>query len=80
MPRVVVYTMDGCPVCARAKEYLAGRGVDYEERNVSRSEEHYRELVEGMGLRSVPVIIVDGERLVGFDEPVLRRLLERGEG
>jgi len=31
-----------------------------------------------MGLMTTPVTLIDGERVVGFDEPRLRALLSKG--
>lgn len=47
-------------------EYLSQKGVEYTEKNVARDPEAVQELV-GMGLRSLPVIVIGEERLSGFN-------------
>jgi glutaredoxin 3 len=57
-----------------AKEFLSQRGVSYTEKDVSRDPRAASELQQ-LGQRGVPVIMVDGHMVVGFDRPQLERLL-----
>jgi S1-C subfamily serine protease len=57
-----------------AKEFLSQRGVPYIEKDVSRDAVAASEL-QGLGQRGVPVILVDGHLVVGFDRARLERLL-----
>jgi glutaredoxin len=47
-------------------EYLSRKGIPFTEKNVSRDPEAVRELA-GMGLQSLPVIIIGEKRLSGFN-------------
>ncbi len=76
MARVVVYSADWCPWCKRAKEFLKKHGVLFEEKNVEMDPEAEAEVVKKSGQTGIPVIIVNGEVVVGFDEPRLRELLK----
>lgn len=67
MANVVVYSSDTCPHCVSAKEYLRDKGVEFEEKNVSTDVNARNELIE-MGHMGVPVIVIDGEEIVGFDK------------
>lgn len=60
------------------KEFLSQKGVPYTEKDVARDQAAARELVN-MGQRGVPVILVDGQMVVGFDRPRLEQLLARGK-
>lgn len=75
MEKVIVYTSSTCPYCVAAKNFLHENSVEFEERNVSESEEARNELIE-KGYRGVPVIVVGEEEVVGFEEDRLRGLLE----
>lgn len=75
MEKVIVYTSSTCPYCVAAKNFLHENNVEFEERNVSESEEARNELIE-KGYRGVPVIVVGEEEVVGFEEDRLRGLLE----
>jgi S1-C subfamily serine protease len=57
------------------KQFLSQRGVDYEERDVSRNQAYARELVNNTGQMGVPVTIFDGEIVVGFDRNRLEHLV-----
>src|SRR5687767_6329973 len=59
-----------------AKEFLSQRGVPYTEKDVSRDPRAASEL-QRLGQRGVPVIMVDGHMVVGFDRAQLERLLAR---
>jgi glutaredoxin 3 len=59
-----------------AKEFLSQKGVPYTEKDVSRDPRAASELQQ-LGQRGVPVIMVDGHMVVGFDRPQLERLLSQ---
>ena len=58
-----------------AKEFLAERGVPYQEVDVSRDRQAAMQMIRHTGQRGVPVIAVGDEYVVGFDRPRLEQLL-----
>jgi glutaredoxin len=56
------------------KEFLSRRGAAYIERDISRDPEALDELSK-LGYMTTPVIKIDGEVVVGFDEKRLAALL-----
>lgn len=72
--QVTVFTSNTCPYCTLAKNYLDEKGVEYTEKNVQTDKEARKELME-MGHMGVPVLIVKGEEIVGFDKEKLDDLL-----
>ena len=76
MANVLVYTSNTCPYCTLAKNYLSEKGVEYTEKNVQTDKEARKELME-MGHMGVPVVVVDGEQIVGFDKEKLDSLLDK---
>lgn len=74
MPNVTLYTSNTWPHCITAKQYLSEKGVSYEEKNVQTDPSARKELMQ-MGHMGVPVIIVDGEEIVGFNKAKLEELL-----
>jgi glutaredoxin len=74
---VVVYTTSWCPVCKRAKTWLNGSGVAYEERDVESSREYAREMARINPRGSVPTIDLDGDVMIGFSETKMASMLER---
>jgi len=73
--KVIVYSTVWCPWCRRVKEFLEEHNIKYEERDVESNPRWAAELVEKSGQTGIPVIDIDGEIIVGFDEPALRRAL-----
>lgn len=74
MEKVTVYTSNTCPYCTMAKEYLKGRGIEFEEKNVQNDAQARSELMQ-KGYTGVPVIVVGSEEIVGFDKARLDTLI-----
>lgn len=74
MAQVRIYTLPGCSSCRRAKEFLRENGIAYDEKDLGRDESARRELEE-KGITSTPVLVIDGETVVGFDPGRIRNLL-----
>ena len=75
--QVVIYSTPTCPYCKRAKEYLSRKGIPYVEHNVAADKEKAKEMIQKSGQMSVPVIIIDGEIIVGFNQTKLDKLLSK---
>ncbi len=73
--KVVIYSTPTCPYCKRAKAYLSQKGISYTDIDVAQDREKAREMTEKSGQMSVPVIIIDGEIVVGFNQVQLDKLL-----
>jgi glutaredoxin 3 len=74
---VKVYSTPTCGYCHMAKKYLAEKGVNFKEYDVSVDVEAAREMVNLTGQMGVPVITVDNEVIVGFNRPMLDELLSK---
>lgn len=72
---VVVYTTTTCPWCHRTKEYLSQKGVKFTEYNVSNDREKAQEMIQKSGQMGVPVITIDNNIVIGFNQPELDKLL-----
>ncbi len=57
------------------KEFLSRKGIAYTERDVANDRAAAAEVVHLTGQMAVPVTIIDGQTVVGFDQPKLERLL-----
>ena len=58
------------------KEFLSRNGYTYDASNVDEDDGAYRALLS-MGFRTIPVTIIAGRPIRGFDEPALREALAR---
>jgi glutaredoxin 3 len=57
------------------KEYLSQKNVTYTEYNVAQDKDKAREMVEKSKQMGVPVVIVDDNIVVGFNQAELEKLL-----
>jgi len=73
--KVVIYSTPTCPYCKRAKEYLSRKGISYTDIDVAQDKEKAKEMTQKSGQMSVPVIIIDNEIIVGFNQVLLDKLL-----
>ena len=73
--KVVIYSTPTCPYCKRAKEYLSRKGISYTDIDVAQDREKTKEMIRKSGQMSVPVITIDDEIVVGFNQALLDKLL-----
>jgi glutaredoxin 3 len=59
------------------KEFLSQNGIDFREVDVSRDQLAAQEMVSRTGQRGVPVTIIDGDTVIGFDQARLESALAR---
>ncbi|MEK7281366.1 MAG: glutaredoxin domain-containing protein [Chloroflexota bacterium] len=69
---VKVYSTVTCPWCRRAKQFLTQHNIPYEDLDVGSNVTARNEMVKKSGQLGVPVIDIDGEIIIGFDEPKIR--------
>jgi glutaredoxin-like YruB-family protein len=72
---VTVYTTKTCPWCTVVKDYLKSNNVAFDEKDVSKDQSAAMEMVNKSGQRGVPVVDINGEIVVGFDQESLDELL-----
>ena len=66
---VKIYTTTTCAYCHALMDWLDEMGVEYEELDATK----YPDII------TVPVTEIDGERIVGFDRPAIKKALKRAE-
>ena len=72
--KAVVWSKDACPFCDQAKNLLKLKGIEYEERNISRDWTREQLLEAVPNARTVPQIFLDEQLIGGFTE--LRKHLQ----
>lgn len=75
--KVVIYSTPTCPICKRAKQYFTQQGIPYQDIDVAADREAAREMIDKSGQMGVPVIIVDDELMVGFNQTKFDELLAK---
>ncbi len=67
MARVLMYSMEWCPYCAKAKALMGAKGIEYDEVDVTHDEAKALEMIERTGQRGVPQFFIDGQWIGGYD-------------
>lgn len=76
MKNVTIYTTNTCHFCGLAKDFFKKHNITYTEHNVGTDLERRKEMISISGQMGVPVITVDKNLVIGFDEPALTSLLD----
>ena len=73
--QVKVYSTPTCPWCKRAKQFLDDKIIPYQNLDVAGDKAARDEMITKSGQMGVPVIDIDGDISVGFDEQWLKEKL-----
>jgi glutaredoxin 3 len=66
--KAIVWSKDQCPYCVQAKALLESKGIEYEERNVSKDWTKEQLLEAVPTARTLPQIFLGEELVGGFTE------------
>jgi len=66
--KAIVWSKDQCPFCVQAKALLESKGIEYEERNVSKDWTKEQLLEAVPTARTLPQIFLDEDHVGGFNE------------
>ncbi len=64
---IKVYTTPTCVYCHALMDWLDEKGVEYVEMDATKEPD----------IATVPVTEIEGERIVGFDRPAIKRALKK---
>ncbi len=73
--KVITYGTQMCPWCHKLKDWLRENDIEFEDIDVGKDRARAVEMVEKSGQMGVPVTDIDGEIVIGFDLPRLKKLL-----
>ena len=66
---VKVYTTPTCAYCHALMDWLESKGIEYVEMDATKDPD----------ISAVPVTEINGERIVGFDRPAIKKALKKLE-
>ena len=72
---IKIYSTPTCPYCKLAKEFLNERKITFTDINVADNPSAANEMVKLSGQMGVPVIDVDGQIMVGWNQGALEEAL-----
>ena len=73
--KVIVFTQRDCPPCLWVKDFLARRGVEFEERSIDSGLAVAREMTQTYKSQSTPTVVIRDEVVIGYDPERLSQLL-----
>jgi len=73
--KAIVWSKDQCPFCVQAKALLESKGIEIEERNVSKTWTKEQLLEAVPTARTLPQVFLDDNYIGGFQE--LKRHFEK---
>ena len=76
MKKVEIYTTPSCAYCKMAKEYFQKKDISYVEYDVQADITKRQEMLDKTQQFGVPVILIDGQVVLGFDRSKINQLLE----
>lgn len=72
---VTIYSTPVCHYCHAAKEYFNENNIVFTEFDVAGDQAKRQEMIEMTGQMGVPVIRIEDDVVVGFDEDKVKELL-----
>lgn len=72
---VTIYSTPVCHFCHAAKDFFKANDVAYTEHDVAADAEKRQEMIEMTGQMGVPVIRIEDDVIIGYDEGKLKELL-----
>jgi len=73
---VRVFSTESCPFCVALKDFLKDNKIEFEDIDVSDNEAAQKEMIDKSGQMGVPVVEIDGQIVVGFDQDKIKSLLK----
>ncbi len=74
--KVVLFTTPTCSWCKKIKQYFIKNKIKFKEIDVTRDKRATKEMVRKSGQQGVPVTLINGHPVVGFDQRKIERLLK----
>lgn len=75
MKNVTIYSTPTCHFCHAAKEFFKKNNIAFTDYNVAEDNAKREEMLEKSGQMGVPVIFIENEMIIGFNEKRLKDLL-----
>lgn len=64
---IKIYTTPTCAYCHALMDWLDSKGIEYKEIDATKDD----------SIEVVPVTVINGEKIVGFDRPAIKRALAK---
>ena len=65
--QVTIYSTPTCHFCQMTKEFLTEKKIPFTDYNVASDAVKRQEMIQVTGQLGVPVIVIEGDIMIGFD-------------
>ncbi|HEY5600787.1 MAG TPA: glutaredoxin family protein [Patescibacteria group bacterium] len=72
---IKIYSTPTCPYCKLAKEFFNSKNLKFSDIDVSADPGAANEMIEKSGQMGVPVIEIDGQIIIGFNQQKLQEII-----
>jgi glutaredoxin 3 len=72
-----IYSSPTCPYCIQAKNYFNKKNITFRDFDVAHDTKAAQEMLDLSGQMGVPVIKIDDEVIVGFDQDKIEKLINK---
>lgn len=72
---IKIYSTPNCVYCVKAQKLLEKHNIEYQKIDVSTSSALFEEMFNKSGQMGVPVIDIDGDIMIGYNESKLKQKL-----
>ena len=76
MKNVSIYTTPTCGYCRMAKDFFKEHNIAYTDYIVAEDSAKRKEMIEKSGQMGVPVMFIDNDMIIGFNEEKIKSALE----
>lgn len=73
---IKVYSTPTCSYCKMAKKFLDDNNITYKDIDVTEDRDALDDIIKRSGQMGVPVIDIDGDLIIGFNQAKLKEKLE----
>ena len=77
MATIKIYSLPTWPHCHHAKEFLSQKNLEFTEFNVGEDTAARDEMITLTNQRGVPVIVINDQTIVGFDQQKIEDALSK---
>lgn len=74
---VIIYSTPTCPYCKLAKDFFKDKSISFTEVDVAADPAAANEMVKKSGQMGVPVVEIDGQIVVGWNQVALNDIIEK---
>lgn len=73
--KIKIYSTPTCPYCIKTKQYLKQKDIAFDDVDVSSDQAAAQEMIQKSGQMGVPVLDIEGQIIVGFDQQAINKAL-----